>query len=451
MGYHELDELGEKIQDIIDSAINEKNYQKLNQTINQTVNKAIDNGSEALRDALNNTFGGNSGKYTNYRTGSSYDYRQNRTWDFQKNQTGTGQKERSEAWNYTQRNSGSSQKPELPALYMPTNGIKVKGILKTVFGGILTGTMGIGLMVSLIGMGIFGVGTGGMVITGIFGAFTAAGGVLLGNGCSNLAGLKRRSKYIRALGDHTYCDFRNLSLAVGKPVKFVKRDIKKMIDKGWFLQGHVDTQETCLITSNETYDQYVSTQKQLEERKRQDEERASHEAELQKQADAKARKEAEAKERERAEISPEVQLVLDKGNDFLKKIRRSNDAIPGEEISRKISRMELIVQKIFERAKAHPEIIPDLNRLMDYYLPTMLKLVEQYAEFDEISSPGEDILDAKKEIEKTLDMINQAFVTLLNNLFRDAAFDASADAQVLQTMLAREGLTESDFVREKSV
>ena len=34
MGYHELDELGEKIQDIIDSAINEKNYQKLNQTIN---------------------------------------------------------------------------------------------------------------------------------------------------------------------------------------------------------------------------------------------------------------------------------------------------------------------------------------------------------------------------------------------------------------------------------
>ena len=47
-------------------------------------------------------------------------------------------------------------------------------------------------------------------------------------------------------------------------------------------------------------------------------------------------------------------------------------------------------------------------------------------------------------------MINQAFVTLLNNLFRDAAFDASADAQVLQTMLAREGLTESDFVREKS-
>ena len=447
MGYHELDELGEKIQDIIDSAINEKNYQKLNQTINQTVNKAIDNGSEALRDALNNTFGGNSGKYTNYRTGSSYDYRQNRTWDFQKNQTGTGQKERSEAWNYTQRNSGSSQKPELPALYMPTNGIKVKGILKTVFGGILTGTMGIGLMVSLIGMGIFGVGTGGMVITGIFGAFTAVGGVLLGNGCSNLAGLKRRSKYIRALGDHTYCDFRNLSLAVGKPVKFVKRDIKKMIDKGWFLQGHVDTQETCLITSNETYDQYVSTQKQLEERKRQDEERASHEAELQKQADAKARKEAEAKERERAEISPEVQLVLDKGNDFLEKIRRSNDAIPGEEISRKISRMELIVQKIFERAKAHPEIIPDLNRLMDYYLPMTVKLLNAYEDMDSQPIQGENIASSKKEIEDTIDTLNVAFEKLLDSVFEDTAIDVSSDISVLNTVLAQEGLTEDELTR----
>ena len=29
MGYHELDELGEKIQDIIDSAINEKNLIRL--------------------------------------------------------------------------------------------------------------------------------------------------------------------------------------------------------------------------------------------------------------------------------------------------------------------------------------------------------------------------------------------------------------------------------------
>ena len=64
-----------------------------------------------------------------------------------------------------------------------------------------------------------------------------------------------------------------------------------------------------------------------------------------------------------------MQEVLDKGNEFLDKIHRSNDAIPGMEISAKISRMELIVEKIFERAQKHPEIIPDLKKLMNYYLP----------------------------------------------------------------------------------
>ena len=63
-----------------------------------------------------------------------------------------------------------------------------------------------------------------------------------------------------------------------------------MISKGWFLQGHVDKQETCLITSNETYDQYVSTQKRLEERNhQQDEERARQEAALRQQAEEKER------------------------------------------------------------------------------------------------------------------------------------------------------------------
>ena len=29
----------------------------------------------------------------------------------------------------------------------------------------------------------------------------------------------------------------------------------------------------------------------------------------------------------------------------------------------------MIVQKIFERAGEHPEVIPDLKKMMDYYLP----------------------------------------------------------------------------------
>lgn len=222
MGYNEFDELGDKIQSIIDSAVNEKNYQKLSQSINQALNKAIDNGSDALRDALNNTVG--SGKYTNYRSGSSYDYRENRSWDFQKD----GKKNRSTGEDHgtgyqgyagakgndlrngnfqrngTGRKDTNHQNSDL-ALYLPTNGIKVGGILKTVFGGILTGTFGIATMV----VGGIGAGFSSSVMLGIsavLAAFTVGGGILLGQGCSSLTSLSRRNKYIKALGTHTYCN-----------------------------------------------------------------------------------------------------------------------------------------------------------------------------------------------------------------------------------------------------
>ena len=432
MGYNELDELGDKIQDIIDSAINEKNYQKLSQSINQTLNKAIDSGSEALKSALNHTAG--DGKYTNYRTGSSYDYRQNRSWDFQK--TGNGQSKHTD----TGRQQNKPQETNM-ALYLPSSGIKVKGILKTVFGGILTGTFGIAaITVGALGLG-FGVNgmVGGSVALAVF---AAASGILLGQGYTSLTGLSRRDKYIKALGSHTYCNFQQLALAVGKPVKFVKKDIRRMISRGWFLQGHVDGQETCLITSNETYDQYVSTQKQLEERKRQETELLREE-----QAREKIRQEAEERDKKNARISPEVQQVLDKGNDFLDKIRRSNDAIPGEEISSKISRMELIIAKIFERTKAHPEIIPDLNRLMDYYLPMTVKLLNAYEEMDSQPVQGENITSSKREIEETIDTLNIAFEKLLDSVFEDTAMDVSSDISVLNTVLAQEGLTEDELTR----
>ena len=82
-----------------------------------------------------------------------------------------------------------------------------------------------------------------------------------------------------------------------------------------------------------------------------------------------------------------------------------------------------------------------MHKMMDYYLPTTLKLVEAYEDFDKVSMPGPEIIAAKAEIERTMDIINQAFSELLNNLFRNAVLDATTDAQVLQTMLAREGLT----------
>lgn len=410
MDNREFDDLGNKIQDIIDRAVSSRDYQKLNQNINQTVNKAIDTGSEALRKALNEAFG-QSGEYT-----KKYE---NKTKEFE-------ERRRRERMEQEKKEQEVSRQANLSTLYRGTAGTRIKGILMTTFGGIFTGGMGVGAAVLLITGAVLepGLMAGGVVMA----AIALAGGGVLAGGISSLNKVNRFQKYRKALGNHTYCNFEQLSRTVGKSVKFVKKDIKAMITKGWFLEGHVDKQETCLITSDETYRQYVETQKQLEMRTKE-----------------------KAAEETKRKVSPEVEEILDRGNEYLRKIKAGNDAILGEEISAKISRMELIVEKIFERAEEHPEIIPDLKHLMDYYLPMTVKLLDAYEDMDSQPVQGENIRSSKKEIEDTIDTLNLAFEKLLDSVFQDTAWDVSSDISVLRTMLAREGLTENDFEKMKKM
>ena len=409
--FDELGELGDRIKEIIDTAVSTKDYrqmtedikQTVGQTINSTLNSAVDTGSEAIRNGLNSMFGSGNSEY------------HNKTKEFEERRRREREQER-------KKQEEEKAKERMLTLYDRNTGGRMKGMMLAISGGILASGMGLGTLV----LSIFG--TVGHMSSLVLGGtcFLAAGALagvgLLTGGIKKLGKLERFQKYIGTLGTHTYCNFEQLSAAVGKPVKFVKKDVKKMISDGWFRQGHIDAQETCLITSNETYQQYTQTAKALEEKKQEE-------------------------ERRQADISPEVQEVLDKGNEFLDKIHKSNDAIPGVEISAKISRMELIVEKIFERAQKHPEIIPDLKKMMNYYLPMTVKLLDAYEEMDRMPVQGENIKSSKKEIEDTLDTLNQAFEKLLDSVFQDTAWDVSSDISVLHTLLAQEGLTDDDFAK----
>ena len=86
---------------------------------------------------------------------------------------------------------------------------------------------------------------------------------------------------------------------------------------------------------------------------------------------------------------------------------------------------------------------------MQYYLPTTLKLLKAYREFDGQPVQGENVTKVKAEISDTLDTINTAFENLLDSLFQDDVMDISTDISVLETMLAQEGLTEDAFRQKK--
>lgn len=394
----EWDSLGRSIEEIIDKAINSQNYQELSRNITRTIDRATRTGSDALWRALD-------------MSGAT-----------KPKETITVEPVRAEP----------VPKNNLPALYGSSNGETTKGILKTVFGGISTIT---GFTFTLIS-GIFhlvGIATGASLISIPFALGLGAlvgGGTLLSSGIRSLGRVSRYKVYLKALGKNTHIALEKLSRSVGKPVKFVRKELQGMINQGLFLEGHLDHEEQNLITSDETYAHYEQSRLQMEARK---------------QAEAAAPKQPSSTP------DPKVQEVLDRGNAYLREIRRCNDEIPGEEISAKISRMEAIVQRIFERAKAHPEIIPDLRKLMDYYLPMTIKLLNAYADMDRQPIQGDTIRASKQEIDTTLDTLNLAFEKLLDSVFQDTAMDVSSDISVLHTLLAQEGLTGDDFSNTKQV
>ncbi len=388
--------LGRNIQDIIDQAINSQDYRTLNQNITRTVNHAIDVGGEAVRRAVDNAA---------------------RSAD-----------NASRAAQVRQKPKIIDQPQTLPALYCSTDGKTAVGIVKIVGGSLLSCFGFLGFLSTVILAAVTGVSG----VPAVFGLAAFCGGVcLIVGGVRGLERVSRFKKYCKTLGTNTHCALEKLARSVGKNVKFVRKELVKMINDGYFLEGHLDKEETCLITSHETYRHYERSRLALEARKKE-------ELEAEKQA-----------QRTAAATDPRVREVAERGNAFIAEIRRCNDAIPGQEISGKISRIELIVRRIFERAQAHPEIVPDLKKLMDYYLPMTVKLLNAYAEMDAQPVQGETIRASKKEIEDTLDTLNLAFEKLLDSVFEDTAMDVSSDISVLNTLLAQEGLTEDTLSKLK--
>ena len=428
MSYNDsLDDLGDAIDAIIDRAINSKDFQNLDETIRKAVNSAVDTGSEAVRRAAH--------------TATRKSAARRKVVDAREDEPlyvpGSKRPEQPNVNIYSSTlgstRAGRAQRDKrLPVLYQNPTGKLVGGILKTVGGGIMTltgvsGLLGSGLTAALLnGLG------GAMSVLGVFSAALLGGGVwLLTGGIRSITRVGRFEKYLKALGSKTHCELNQLARMVGKSPKFVRKELKGMIEDGMFLEGHLDEEETSLITSDDSYVHY------LEVRQKQAVQRQQEVVETKKQQD-------DAEEQKR---DARVQEVLDRGNAFIRDIRACNDAIPGQEISDKISRMETLVRKIFDRVEEHPEVVPELKKLMDYYLPMTVKLLKAYADMDAQPVQGENIQNSKREIEATLDTLNTAFEKLLDSIFKTTALDVSSDISVLNTLLAQEGLTDDELTR----
>ncbi len=410
---------GQEFKSELENALNSGDFSGLNRLVNDTVNAAVSGVSEqvnkgvaAVQSGIYQGMGSANGQRT-VQSGPNM----TEQWKLQKEKERAAIKQKAAKLR--------EQRKQLERIFNKGAGGS-SGTVLQVLGGIGIGLNALPTLFMILAIFIIPFEQG---VIGAFLFFAIMSGIavgMLGKGTAIKARIKRAQRYFEMSEQNGYVNISELAAAVQQKESDVLKDLEYLIRIGVFPQGHLDAQKKCFMLTDDKYQEYS--------------ELTGERARL--QAEEEAAGNRAAVDDGLTEEQRKVRTVIEEGRNYITQIRLANDAIPGEGFSEKLYHMENILKEIFINLEKKPEQLPKMHKLMNYYLPTTLKLVNAYKDFDQMSIQGKDVTDAKGEIENTIDTINAAFGELLNKLFMDTAMDVTTDAQVLKTMLAKEGLTE---------
>ena len=220
------------------------------------------------------------------------------------------------------------------------------------------------------------------------------------------AGLRKRKQarryrnYLAMIGRKSSVSVSALASATGLSPGKVRDDLADMLDDGLFPQGYLDYGGDRLILTSEGVPQQSKEQP-----------------------------------------APPPPAGEDE-NAVLTEIKAVNDAIDNEKMSAQIDRIGVITAKILDYQKTHPDKAPQLHSFLSYYLPTTLKILRAYAQLEDQEISGQNITAAMSRIEGMMDKVVEGFEKQLDLLFQGDAMDITTDVEVLERMLAKDGLSD---------
>lgn len=225
----------------------------------------------------------------------------------------------------------------------------------------------------------------------------------------------RFRKYNREIGNNTVIPTADLAAITAKPIDFTINDLLNMIEKDYYRQARIVENGELFILDSNTYKLYK------EEMLR----------------DPKERYE----ELEEKENNALVEDYLSKAK---KDVTTLTEMLPKlrEPMKAKISEFLQIVGKIFELLKENPNTVKDLDKVINFYLPTTVKLMDNYIQLSE--KPTDSVKSSLKSMEQTMDLVNDGFMKMLDNIYQEKIMDLSSDMSVLKSMLRQEGLLDQD-------
>ncbi len=224
--------------------------------------------------------------------------------------------------------------------------------------------------------------------------------------------MKRRSariaRYLAVMGERGYISVEELCTVTGKSRKKIESDLDYMVEKGLLGTGaYLDSGRGIFFPSADAFADYAN-------------------ATARKRKTSRPRRPTRAM---RARCAPIRSL-----NDRIADAVQRQDRPPRD-------RCRQIFREVEEDEKQQ-----QAATFLNYYLPTTLKLLDSYANFEEAGIEGENLSRAQERIEETMDALIKGFDKQLDDLYRNEAMDIDSDIRVMENMLRRDTASvEDDF------
>ena len=145
----------------------------------------------------------------------------------------------------------------------------------------------------------------------------------------------------------------------------------------------------------------------------------------------------------KSSLSEEQAAVLRKGRSDLMEVRRTLVKIRNSSIRTKGNEICGVCEKIFATLKEKPDQITGVRQFLNYYLPTLDKILQKYQRIEAGHVPYED---SAVKVDKYLGDVKTAMEKQYNNLFEGDKLDMTVDMEAMTIGLKRDGLlSEADF------
>lgn len=241
---------------------------------------------------------------------------------------------------------------------------------------------------------------------------------------------KDYTRFLRELGNNTVIPIRDLASSVQKSEEDTIKELMYMMNKGYFKQARIVENDSLFLLDIPTFKLYKNQKNKM----------ANLSYEEKKQIEKDAHKDINIEKAEN---------IIKISSKEINSINLDISRIKNRSFLEKVIEIKKTIENIVNIIKRYPEKAYALDKFMDYYLPTTVKLIDAYTEYEIMESNDPKIKNSLLEIESSIKTINEAFGKIQLELMEDRTMDIKTDIETMKILLNQEGYLEKDWSKDE--